>query len=92
MSAAPKYVLTAYFEAAMERGSIEQLDDGHFVGEIDDCPGLIVFARSEDECREELRSTLEGWVLLGLRLGHTLPVLDGIDLNVGRPLEPVNAS
>ena len=29
----------------------------------------------------ELRSTLEDWILVGLRLGHKLPVLAGIDLN-----------
>ena len=31
-------------------------------------------------CREELQSVLEGWIILGLRLGHTLPVVDGVDL------------
>jgi hypothetical protein len=28
-----------------------------------------------------LRSTLEDWLLLGLQLGHKLPVIDGINLN-----------
>jgi hypothetical protein len=28
-----------------------------------------------------LRSALEDWVLVGLKLGHTLPVIAGIDLN-----------
>ena len=34
-----------------------------------------------ETCREELQDALEGWIILGLRLGHTLPVLNGIDLN-----------
>jgi hypothetical protein len=29
----------------------------------------------------ELRSTLEDWILLGLKLTHPLPVIGGIDLN-----------
>ncbi|HUM67717.1 MAG TPA: type II toxin-antitoxin system HicB family antitoxin, partial [Chloroflexota bacterium] len=29
----------------------------------------------------ELRSVLEDWLLVGLKLGHPLPVLAGIDLN-----------
>src|SRR5215475_2832432 len=33
------------------------------------------------ECEEELRSTLEDWVLLGLKLRHRLPVIGNIDLN-----------
>ena len=33
------------------------------------------------DCERQLRSTLEDWLLLGLRLGHALPVVAGIDLN-----------
>ncbi|GAG21281.1 unnamed protein product, partial [marine sediment metagenome] len=33
------------------------------------------------ECEDELRSTLEDWVLVGLKLGHPIPVLAGYDLN-----------
>jgi hypothetical protein len=33
-----------------------------------------------EKCREELRSTLEDWILLGLQLGHPLPVIDKINL------------
>ena len=29
-----------------------------------------------------LKSVFEDWVLLGLRLGHELPVINGIDLNI----------
>jgi hypothetical protein len=36
---------------------------------------------SVEECRAELPETLESWLLLGLQLRHTLPVVDGIDLN-----------
>jgi hypothetical protein len=33
-----------------------------------------------DACREELQSTLEDWIILGLRMGHVLPVVAGIIL------------
>ena len=39
------------------------------------------FGRTLRECEEELRSTLEDWVLVGLKLGHSLPVIAGYDLN-----------
>ena len=39
------------------------------------------FAASLRECEDELRSTLEDWILVGLKFGHKLPVLAGIDLN-----------
>ena len=50
---------------------IEPDEDGVFVAE---CPTLR-------QCEQELRSTLEDWLLLGFHLGHTLPVVAGIDLN-----------
>jgi hypothetical protein len=34
-----------------------------------------------ETCRNELQKVLEGWILLGLQLGHQLPVLDDIDLS-----------
>ncbi len=43
---------------------------------------MITVGRTEPECRHELQGALESWIWLGLRLGHTLPVVDGIDLNL----------
>jgi len=34
-----------------------------------------------EACRDELQEVLEDWIILGLRMGHPLPVIDGIDLN-----------
>jgi hypothetical protein len=42
-----------------------------------------------EACRDELRSALEDWLLLGVYLRHDIPVLDGIDLNVRLDAEQV---
>jgi predicted RNase H-like HicB family nuclease len=78
------FPLTAYFEAAMELASYDKLEDGSFAGEIPKLPGVVAFASTLKECERELRSTAEDWVLVGLRLGHPLPKLAGIDLNKRR--------
>ena len=75
------FALTAYIEAAMELAGYDKLEDGSFAGEIPKLPGVIAFGKSLKECEQELRSTLEDWILVGLRLGHKLPKLAGIDLN-----------
>ena len=75
------FSLTAYLEAAMEMATYDKLADGSFAGEIPKLPGVIAFGKSLKECQNELRSTLEDWLLVGLRLGHKLPKLAGIDLN-----------
>lgn len=75
------FPLTAYLEAAMELARFDKLEDGTFSGDIPKLPGVIAFGQTLKECERELRSTLEDWVLVGLRLGHSLPKLAGIDLN-----------
>jgi len=75
------FPLTAYIEAALELARYDKLEDGSFAGEIPRLKGVIAFGRSLRQCESELRSTLEGWILVGLKQGHKLPVLGGIDLN-----------
>jgi predicted RNase H-like HicB family nuclease len=75
-------MLTRYIQTAMHQAVYELLDDGTFYGEIPTCPGVLSNATTLEACREELQSTLEEWLILGLRLGHPLPILDGINLNL----------
>jgi predicted RNase H-like HicB family nuclease len=56
----------------------DKLEDGTFVGTIFVCKGVIAFASTLRECEDELRSILEDWILIGLKLGHPLPVIDDI--------------
>ena len=76
-------MLTEYIRAAMRRARYEILkDDGTFYGEIPGFNGVYANADTLEACREELQEVLEGWIVLGLRLGHKLPVVDGIELTV----------
>jgi predicted RNase H-like HicB family nuclease len=74
-------MLTEYIEQAMRKAHYELMEDGRFFGTIPKCKGVWAEGKSLEKCREELRSTLEDWLLLGLQLGHHLPVIEGISLN-----------
>ncbi|MDZ8107859.1 MAG: type II toxin-antitoxin system HicB family antitoxin [Nostoc sp. DedQUE12a] len=74
-------MLTSYIRTAMYKATYELLEDGTFYGEIPECQGVWTNATTLEACREDLQDALEGWIILGLRLGHTLPILDGVDLN-----------
>lgn len=87
----PKFILTDYVEQAMLAATFDKLEDGTFVGKIPQCKGVIAFAATLRQCEIELRSTLEDWILVGLKLGHPLPVISGIDLNRKAQLEPMDA-
>jgi predicted RNase H-like HicB family nuclease len=75
-------MLTAYIRAAMHQAIYEILEDGSYYGEVAVLPGVYANARTLEECREELQSVLEEWIVLGLRLGHALPPVGGIQLDV----------
>lgn len=83
-----QFVLTGYIKNALSQAEYDKLDDGTFSGRIPFCKGVIAFGKTLRECEDELRSTLEDWVLVGLKLGHPIPVLAGYDLNK----EPSNES
>ena len=74
-------VLTDYVCQALAQAVYDKLEDGTFTGRIPSCAGVIAFGVTLQQCEAELRSTLEDWILLGLKLKHTLPVIGGIDLN-----------
>jgi len=75
------FPITAYIKAALELAHYDKLEYGSFAGEICKLKGVAAFGKTLRECEGEIRSTLEDWILVGLRLGHKLPVLTGIDLN-----------
>ena len=76
-------MLTAYIQAAMRRATYELLPDGEgYSGEIPLLEGVFATAATLEDCREELRSVLEGWIILGLSMRHPFPEIDGHGLTV----------
>lgn len=86
-----RFILTDYTNRALSGAVYDKMEDGGFSGRILCCPGVVAFAATLSGCEEELRSTLEDWILVGLKLRHVLPVIEGIDLNQEPHCEPVEA-
>ena len=74
-------ILTGYIESALSHAEYNILEDGTFSGRIPPCKGVIAFGKSLRECEKELQSTLEDWILGGLKLDHPIPTIDDYDLN-----------
>ena len=79
-------MLIEYINKAMSSAVYEKLEDGNFVGKIPLCPGVVTFRKTLYECQEELRSSLEGWLIVKIRHGDTLPVIGRINLNKKMPV------
>ena len=75
-------MITQYIDAAMRLAKYKILeDDGSYYGEIPECRGVWANELTLEATVDDLRSTLEGWISLGVELGAELPVIAGIDLN-----------
>jgi len=70
-----KFPITAYIEAALELARYDKLEDGSFAGEIPRLKGVAAFGKSLRACEGELRSTLEDWILVGLKLATSFRCL-----------------
>lgn len=86
-----RFILSEYVERALSEAVYDKLEDGTYSGRIPACVGVLAFAPTLRECESELRSTLEDWIVLGLKLRHRLPVIADIDLNKEPTREPVDA-
>lgn len=75
-------MLTTYIQAALRKARYEILEDNTYYGEIPGFAGVYANDETLEGCREQLQEVLEGWILLGLRLGHELPDLDGTTLAI----------
>lgn len=74
-------MITQYIAAAMKQAQFELMENGRYFATIPACRGCWAEGASIEECRAELPDVLESWLLVGLQFKHTLPVVDGIDLN-----------
>lgn len=83
-----KTMLEEYIAEAMRRAHYETItDDEPYYGEISDLPGVWATGKTLEECRENLKSVLEEWIVLSLREGLAVPELGGIRIEELREVE-----
>ena len=69
-------MLIEYINAAMAKAKYEIVeDDGAIYGYIPGLKGVWANAATLEACRDELKSVLEGWILVGVRFGDKSPTL-----------------
>jgi predicted RNase H-like HicB family nuclease len=62
-----KIMFNEYIDKAMQHAVYERLEDGTYFGRIPGFKGVWADTPTKQECREELREVLEGWILLSLQ-------------------------
>jgi predicted RNase H-like HicB family nuclease len=75
-----------YLDKAMNYAQYEHIEDDTYFGKIPGFQGVWSNAQKKQECKNELREVLEGWILLNIAAHTPLPVVDGMTLEVGKPV------
>jgi predicted RNase H-like HicB family nuclease len=71
-------MLLEYVQAGLRHAKYEILpDDGNYYGAIPECTGVYANAMTLEDCREELREVLEGWVLFRVHRNFSPPAMLG---------------
>ena len=75
-------MLSDYIQSAMSEAKYEILfDTNTYYGEIEKCKGVWAESDTLENCRKELQEVLEGWLILKLKDGDEIPVINNIEIN-----------
>lgn len=70
-------MITEYIDAALNRAHYELIDDPEpFYGEVKELPGVYATGETLEQCRENLREVIEGWILLSVRRDLPIPEVE----------------
>ena len=68
-------MLTEFIYKSLKKARYELLEDKTYYGEITGLKGVWANAKKLEDCRKELQEVLEGWLILKLRDGDSIPGL-----------------
>ena len=81
-------MISEYVRQAMRHAKYEMIkDEEPFYGEIEGLQGVWATGKTLEECREQLADTLEGWILIRISRGLSIPPIDGVEIKVPKELK-----
>jgi predicted RNase H-like HicB family nuclease len=69
-------MLIEYVEEALRRARYELIEDQEpYYGEVPELKGVWATGKTLEECRENLKDVIEGWILVSLKRDMSVPRL-----------------
>jgi len=75
-------MIREYIDRALRKARYDRLDDGSFVAEVPELPGVLANAATLEACRDQLAEVVEEWILVRVSRGLAVPTLDGVSVSV----------
>jgi len=66
-------MINQFIDQSLKRAKYKILTDGTYYAEIPRLCGVWANAKNLEECREELREVLEGWLLIKVHSHESVP-------------------
>lgn len=74
-------MITEYIDEALRRAQYEKIDDEEpYYGEIDELKGVWANGKTLEECRNNLKEVVEGWILVSIKKGLPIPKLGEFEI------------
>ena len=71
-------MITEYINAALGKAKYEIIDDEEpYYGEVSGLEGVWASGRTLEECRHNLAEVIDGWLVVRLRRGLSIPAIGG---------------
>jgi predicted RNase H-like HicB family nuclease len=75
-------MILEYCDKAMDKAEYKKLEDGSWFAEISGFQGVWANGNTVEECRRELITVLEEWLILKLRDREPIPQVNGLNLEI----------
>ena len=70
-------MILEYIEKALAHARYELIeDDEPYYGEIAELEGVYATGKTLEECRANLKEVIDGWIIVRLRRGLSIPPID----------------
>jgi len=75
-------MIIEYCQKAIEKAEYKKLGDGSWFAEIPEFQGVWANGNTVEQCRNELLTVLEEWLLLKVRDGDSIPDVAGLKVEI----------
>ena len=81
-------MISEYIRHAMRHAKYEIIkDEEPYYGEIEGLQGVLATGKTLEECRDKLAEVLEGWILVRISRGLSVPPIDGVKIKVPKEMK-----
>ena len=76
-------MLTEYIDESLKRENYEIIDDEEpFYGEVKELKGVWATGKTLEQCRDNLKEVVEGWILISLKKDLPIPKLGDFEISL----------